>query len=123
LARPAPGRAAAAPPHEPRPGRLPLASRMVDPAAGSPTEVEVHPLEPERFREVLSDEEFADFEEKRDSARELMDGRVLWNVNSTAKGGGVAEMLASLLAYAAGSGVDARWLVVGGDPDFFRVTK
>ena len=48
---------------------------------------------------------------------------MLWNVNSTARGGGVAEMLASLLAYAAGSGVDARWLVIGGDPEFFRVTK
>ena len=52
-----------------------------------------------------------------------MDGRVLWNVNSAAKGGGVAEMLSSLLAYALGAGIDARWLVIGGSPGFFRVTK
>jgi trehalose synthase len=32
-------------------------------------------------------------------------------------------MLQVLLAYARGAGVDARWLVVSGDPDFFRITK
>jgi trehalose synthase len=37
--------------------------------------------------------------------------------------GGVAEMLASLLAYIRGAGLDARWLVIGGDPAFLRVTK
>ena len=47
----------------------------------------------------------------------------MWNVNSTARGGGVAEMLHTLVAYAAGTGVDIRWLVVGGDPEFFAVTK
>jgi trehalose synthase len=45
------------------------------------------------------------------------------NVNSTAVGGGVAEMLQTLLAYARGSGVDARWLVIEGDPGFFAITK
>jgi trehalose synthase len=49
--------------------------------------------------------------------------RVVWNVNSTAAGGGVAEMLISLLAYAHGAGVDARWEVVSGNDAFFRVTK
>ena len=48
---------------------------------------------------------------------------MVWNVNSTAQGGGVAEMLHSLLAYARGAGVDARWIVIAGDPEFFRVTK
>ena len=32
-------------------------------------------------------------------------------------------MLPSLLGYSRGAGVDARWLVVEGEPDFFRVTK
>lgn len=50
-------------------------------------------------------------------------GRRVWNVNSTARGGGVAEMLGPLLAYARGAGVDARWVVIGGDPAFFQVTK
>src|SRR3979411_994376 len=50
-------------------------------------------------------------------------GRVVWNVNSTARGGGVVELLQSLLAYARGGGVDARWMVIEGAPDFFAVTK
>jgi trehalose synthase len=53
----------------------------------------------------------------------LLAGRVVWNVNSTAYGGGVAEMLHSLVGYARATNVDARWLVLGGEPDFFRVTK
>jgi trehalose synthase len=56
-------------------------------------------------------------------ARLELSGRRIWNVNSTARGGGVAEMLITLLAYARGAGVDARWVVVGGDDPFFRVTK
>jgi len=50
-------------------------------------------------------------------------GRVVWHVNSTAAGGGVAEMLHVLLPYARAFGIDARWLVLGGDDDFFVVTK
>ena len=45
------------------------------------------------------------------------------NVNSTASGGGVAEMLRTLLAYARGAGVDAQWIVIQGDPHFFEITK
>jgi trehalose synthase len=47
----------------------------------------------------------------------------VWNVNSTAQGGGVAEMLYSLVPYARGAGVDARWIVIRGDDEFFRITK
>ena len=55
--------------------------------------------------------------------RTTLAGRRIWNVNSTAQGGGVAEMLGPLLAYARGSGVDARWAVVAGDQAFFTITK
>src|SRR6185295_10142777 len=55
--------------------------------------------------------------------RELLDGRTLWTVNSTARGGGVAEMLRSLVGYVRGAGLDIRWVVIPGEPDFFRVTK
>ena len=44
-------------------------------------------------------------------------------MNSTARGGGVAEMLRSLLAYTRGAGVDTRWLVLNGTPEFFALTK
>ena len=40
----------------------------------------------------------------------------MWNVNSTAAGGGVAEMLPSLIGYARGLGLDARWFVIAGVP-------
>mgnify|MGYP007111993955 CR=1 FL=1 len=40
-----------------------------------------------------------------------------------AVGGGVAEMLMPLLGYCRGAGVDARWVVIEGDADFFAVTK
>ncbi len=38
-------------------------------------------------------------------------------------GGGVAEMLRSLIAYVRGVGIDARWVVIEGDADFFHLTK
>jgi len=53
----------------------------------------------------------------------MLRGRVVWNVSSSAIGGGVAEMVRSLLAYARGAGVDARWAVVDGPPPFFALTK
>jgi hypothetical protein len=56
-------------------------------------------------------------------AEKLLEGRTLWCINSTAKGGGVAEMLESLLAYTSGAGIDSRWLVISGEPEFFRITK
>ncbi|MDI1479424.1 glycosyltransferase [Polyangium sp. y55x31] len=65
-------------------------------------------------------------DEARNLARWLFErlaGGVIWNVNSTAVGGGVAEMLHSLLGYARGAGLDVRWLTIGGSPDFFRITK
>jgi trehalose synthase len=55
--------------------------------------------------------------------RERLRGRVVWNVSSSAAGGGVAEMVRSLLAYARGAGVDGRWAVIQGPPEFFRLTK
>lgn len=85
--------------------------------------VHVAPLAIERFFDVLSAEQKADFEETISKGREMLAGRVVWSVNSTAKGGGVAELLQSLVAYARAGGVDARWVVIGGEPDFFRVTK
>jgi trehalose synthase len=56
-------------------------------------------------------------------ARALLGTRLVWNVNSTACGGGVAEMLEPLVGYARGLGVNARWLVIEADHAFFTVTK
>jgi hypothetical protein len=55
--------------------------------------------------------------------RDRLGRRTIWNVNSTAVGGGVAEMLQVLVGYIAGLGIAVRWTVIGGDPDFFAITK
>ena len=86
------------------------------------THVPVAPLPPERFRELLG-ERYRELEDVIARGRELFAGRAIWHLNSTARGGGVAELLQSLLAYARGGGVDTRWVVVGGNPAFFQITK
>ncbi|HEV8296019.1 MAG TPA: glycosyltransferase [Acidimicrobiales bacterium] len=44
-------------------------------------------------------------------------------VNSTAAGGGVAEMLHVLLPYVRGAGIRTRWMTIEGDERFFAITK
>jgi trehalose synthase len=86
-------------------------------------EVEVVPLPPERFDGVLTSERLERFRWAISRGRELLQGRTLWTVNSTARGGGVAEMLRSLVGYVRGAELDMRWVVIPGEPDFFAVTK
>lgn len=49
--------------------------------------------------------------------------RPIWCVNSTADGGGVAEMLRTILSYVRGAGLEARWAVIDGNAEFFAITK
>jgi trehalose synthase len=56
-------------------------------------------------------------------ATHALRGRAIINVNSTATGGGVAEMLAGLLSYARGLDLDVRWYVIDAPPEFFEITK
>lgn len=86
-------------------------------------EVAVAATPAERMAPLIGRERMAGFDAAAAAARELLDGRAVYNVNSTATGGGVAELLQSLLAYARGAGVDVRWLVLAGDPEFFALTK
>ncbi len=86
-------------------------------------EVEVRALAPGRLGSLLGPERAQRFETTAATARALLEGRAVVNVNSTATGGGVAELLQTLLAYARGAGVDARWVVIEGNPRFFEITK
>jgi trehalose synthase len=64
--------------------------------------------------------------EEVDELRVLADrlrGRRFQNINSTAVGGGVAEILTRLVPLLRELGVDARWDVMRGDDAFFNVTK
>jgi trehalose synthase len=92
-------------------------------AAARFQEVHVAPLSPARFGEILDEQQLEAFESMLAKAGQLLEGRVIWNVNSTAAGGGVAEMLRSFVAYARGAGLDMRWAVIRGEPEFFKLTK
>jgi trehalose synthase len=100
--------------------------------AGSPTIaypadtleiVEMGALSLSRFEAVISPVDFAVLQAEMRRIRLRPSDRRIWNVSSTARGGGVAEMLASLLAYARGASVDARWAVISGNEGFFSITK
>jgi trehalose synthase len=75
------------------------------------------------LRTVVGDERYAHLEAAAARSRSTLDGSVVWNVSSTAAGGGVAEMLQVLVGYSRAAGVDARWVVIEGDPEFFAITK
>ena len=55
--------------------------------------------------------------------RDMLAGRTVWNVNSTATGGGVAEMLQVLVGYVQDLDIRVGWLVITGDAGFFAITK
>lgn len=80
-------------------------------------------MDPHRFRSLISSAEYAALLDLIDRSARALEGRVIWNVNSTARGGGVVELLHPLLGYSRGSGVDARRVVIAADPDFFTITK
>ncbi|MFC5720487.1 glycosyltransferase [Streptomyces gamaensis] len=72
---------------------------------------------------ALGPERYETCEETLRTARRALAGRTVWQVNTTAAGGGVAELSHALLPYARAAGVDVRWLVLPGDPAFFDTTK
>jgi trehalose synthase len=86
-------------------------------------EVAVTPARTDELASVLLPEGARELLELAELAKEVFAGRVIWNVSSTAGGGGVAEMLARFVRYVQGAGVDCRWVVIEGDAPFFELTK
>lgn len=86
-------------------------------------EVSVQAIDARRLEPLIGERRMAHYLAEAVEARRMLAGRSVISVNSTAAGGGVAELLQSLLAYARGAGIDARWLVLDGDPEFFAITK
>jgi trehalose synthase len=86
-------------------------------------EVVVRPIDLERLVGVLPADRAERLLAAAERARATFGDRVVWHVNATAHGGGVAEMLQTLLAYGNGAGIENRWLVLEGDPAFFAITK
>jgi trehalose synthase len=87
-----------------------------------PEFVQIAPQSLERFRPLLGDD-YERIEAAADRARRRFAGRAIWHVSSTLLGGGVAEMLHSLLPYVRGAGVDTRWVVLHEEAEFFELTK
>jgi len=54
---------------------------------------------------------------------ERLSGMRVVHVNSTRTGGGVAEILGWMVPLMQELGINARWEVISGPPDFYRVTK
>ncbi|MBI1885731.1 MAG: glycosyltransferase [Chloroflexi bacterium] len=71
------------------------------------------------YRRIVGEERL---EEIRALARPLRGARVL-HLNSTAFGGGVAELLSALVPLLNTLGLRAEWQVIRGDQDLFAVTK
>ncbi len=71
------------------------------------------------FRDIVGDKVLADIYR---AARALYGVKVL-HVNSTYYGGGVAEMLYTLIPLMNDAGISADWRIMRGTPDFFNITK
>jgi trehalose synthase len=73
----------------------------------------------DRYEEVVGHHEV---QRLRNLASRL-EGRKIVHVNSTRTGGGVAEILGWMVPLMQELGLDVRWEVISGPPDFYRVTK
>ena len=73
----------------------------------------------ERYEEVVGHQEI----ERLRRLAERLSGKRIVHVNSTRSGGGVAEILGWMIPLMRELGIDARWEVVEGSADFYRVTK
>ena len=80
-------------------------------------------FDPGRLEPLVGTVRMERIDEVAARVRDLLGDRRVLNVNSTAHGGGVAEMLYTLLGYARHLGIETEWLVLQGDQDFFAVTK
>ena len=77
----------------------------------------------DRFADIVTARHLDRYRHLVASVGERLDGRRMWHVNSTPEGGGVAEILRSVLGYLRHDGIDVGWLVIEGDPGFFDITK
>lgn len=76
-----------------------------------------------RLQPLIGDERYDALQAIAARAREQLAGVTIWNLNSTAAGGGVAEMLRVIVGYTLDVGVDTRWSVITADPAFFATSK
>ena len=80
------------------------------------------PVQPHRLEDYAADAGEAAVERLREAARPLKGARML-HLNSTAFGGGVAELLYTQVPLMHDLGIEATWAVLEGSDEFFAVTK
>ena len=80
------------------------------------------PVPPRRIDDLLQDAGEEAIDRLREAAAPLAGSRVL-QVNSTAFGGGVAELLFTQIALLNDLGIETTWQVIDGRDEFFNVTK
>jgi trehalose synthase len=85
--------------------------------------VQVPRLPLSRLEPIIGAPRYAELTGAADRVRPVLGGSTIWNVNSTAAGGGVAEMLQVLVGYVQDLGIQTGWLVISGDAEFFAITK
>jgi trehalose synthase len=103
--------------------RVAAGHREARPPTMTTREVNVPTRSLERLRGVIEPGAWQRLEVGLRRAGELLEGRRIWNVSSTAAGGGVSEMLWSWVGLARDVGVDMRWLTIAADGGFFTLTK
>ena len=81
--------------------------------------VDLAPIALDRYEDIVGAEVIA---ELREQAKPLQGARVA-HINATSYGGGVSELLRSVIPLYRALGIDASWSVIPGEPGFFEVTK
>ncbi len=89
----------------------------------APTLIDVPRRPVAQLEEVIGSDRAVRLLERATGFRNRLGSRVIWNISSTASGGGVAEMLQGIVGYTRDLAIDTRWMVISADNEFFRITK
>ncbi|MEZ0345537.1 MAG: glycosyltransferase [Infirmifilum sp.] len=73
----------------------------------------------EDYRRIIGEDAFTQLL----NVASMLAGKRIVHVNSTAYGGGVAEILHSMVPLMRSLGIDTEWQVLEAEPEFFQVTK
>lgn len=82
-------------------------------------EVKLKPIALERYKGLISTQDYAEIEKL---AKNLAGLKVI-HLNTTSTGGGVAEILYTLVPLLKGVGINAHWYTTEAERSFFKITK